>query len=180
LKSEVVEEAKNKICAERRLLEERFRETCIIVVLLGAGGKEIEKRRDIAKKLEDNGIIALIPEDDFAPDVTPSLTEEFVFKKADVDLIFLNVESWGSATEFAQFHDDVIVAPKLRILTFYKHHPLYGSSKSYLSDLYLTHTAKHGHVYAYDDKKESVFPTSEKLIMTLSLRYKFLRALGKV
>jgi hypothetical protein len=38
------------------------REACIIVVLLGAGGKEIRKRRIIAKKLRDNGIIALIPE----------------------------------------------------------------------------------------------------------------------
>jgi hypothetical protein len=171
---------KDWVLSERKRLEDIFKETRLKVVLLGAGEKEIDKRRKIAKKLEDNWIIALIPEEDFAPDVVPSLTEEFIFKKADVDLIFLNVESWGSVTEFAQFHDDVIVAPKLRILTFYKFHPLYGSSKSYLTDLYLTHIAKYGHVCAYDDEKEGSFPSSERIIMLLSLRYKFLRALGKV
>ncbi|MGC8870793.1 MAG: hypothetical protein ACP5PT_06880 [Brevinematia bacterium] len=171
---------KDWIRSERRKLEDLVKETCIIVVLLGAGGKEIKKRRGIAKKLRDNGIIALIPEDDFAPDVAPSLTEEFIFKDSDVDLVFINVESWGSATEFAQFHDHVSIAPKLRILTFHKHHPLYGNSKSYLSDLYLTHLTKYGHVYAYDDEKESVFPTSEKIILMLSIRYKLLRVLGKV
>ena len=165
---------------ERKRFEEMVREACIIVVLLGAGGKEIRKRRIIAKKLRDNGIIALIPEDDFAPDIAPSLIEEFIFKYSDVDLVFINVESWGSATEFAQFHDDTRIAPKLRVLTFHKYHPLYGSSMSYLSDLYLTHIAKYGHVYAYDDKEESNFPTSEKIILTISIRYKFLRALGKV
>jgi len=170
----------DSVHGERKRFEELVREACIIVVLLGAGGKEIVKRRNMARKLRDNGIIALIPEDDFAPEVAPSLVEEFIFKHSDVDLVFLNVESWGSATEFAQFHDDTRIAPKLRILTFHKYHLLYGSSKSYLSDLYLTHIAKYGHVYAYDDKGESTFPTSEKIILTLSLRYKFLRALGKV
>jgi deoxyxylulose-5-phosphate synthase len=165
---------------ERKRFETLVRETCIIVVLLGAGGKEIRKRRSIARKLKDSGIIALIPEDDFAPDVAPSLIEEFIFKHSDVDLVFLNVESWGSATELAQFYDDIRIAPKLRILTFHKYHPLYGSSKSYLSDLYLTHIAKYGHVYAYDDSKESAFPTSKKIILTLSISYKILRALGKV
>jgi dihydrodipicolinate synthase/N-acetylneuraminate lyase len=87
---------------ERKRFETLVRETCIIVVLLGAGGKEIRKRRSIARKLKDSGIIALIPEDDFAPDV------------------------------------------------------------AHLLDLYLTHIAKYGHVYAYDDSKESVFPTSKK------------------
>jgi hypothetical protein len=170
----------DSVHSERKKFEELVREACIIVVLLGVGGKEIVKRRNMARKLRDNGIIALIPEDDFAPEVAPSLIEEFIFKHSDVDLVFLNVESWGSATEFAQFHDDARIAPKLRILTFHKYHPLYGNSASYLSDLYLTHIAKYGHVYAYDDKKESSFPTSEKIILTLSLRYKFLRALGKV
>ncbi len=101
-------------------------------------------------------------------------------ERADVDLIFINVESWGSATEFAQFHDKKLIAPKLRVLVPYKHHPLYGTSKSYLTDLYLTHLAIYGHVYAYDDERESIFPTSEKIIVTLSLRYRRLKALGKI
>ena len=70
----------DRVRGERKRFEEMVREACIIVVLLGAGGKEIRKRRNIAKKLRDNGIIALIPEDDFAPDVAPSLTEEFYFQ----------------------------------------------------------------------------------------------------
>lgn len=171
---------KDWIRNEKKRLEELIKETCVIVVLLGAGGKQIDRRRKIACKLEDNGIIALIPEDDFAPDVAPSLTEEAIFKKADVHLIFLNVESWGSVTEFAQFHDDAIIAPKLRILTYHKYHPLYGSSKSYITDLYLSHIAKYGHVYACDDEEKSVFPDSERVVLTLSIRYKFLKALGKV
>ncbi|MEM0313264.1 MAG: hypothetical protein QXQ41_01780 [Candidatus Bathyarchaeia archaeon] len=175
-----ISDIKSWIRNEKNRIESLLKETRIIVVLLGAGGKGITKRREIAKKLEDNGIIALIPEDDFPPDVSPSLIEEAVFKESDVHLIFINVESWGSATEFAQFHDNPIVAPKLRILTYYKYHPIYGSSKSYLTDLYLSHTAKYGHVYAYDDKQESSFPNSEAVILILSLRYKLLKALGKV
>ncbi|MEM3590865.1 MAG: hypothetical protein QW702_02030 [Candidatus Bathyarchaeia archaeon] len=174
----ITKNIKKWIHEERKRIEGLLKETLIIVVLLGAGGKGVEKRREIAKKLEENGVIALIPEDDFAPDIAPSLIEEAVFKEADVDLIFINVESWGSATEFAQFYDKAIIAPKLRILTHYKYHPIYGSSHSYLTDLYLSFMAKHGHVYAYGE--EDNFPDPEKIILVLSLRYKFLKALGRV
>ncbi|MGC9346029.1 MAG: hypothetical protein ACP5ER_04475 [Candidatus Bathyarchaeales archaeon] len=174
------EDIRDGILEGRKRLEEHVRDTCIIVVLLGAGGRGIERRREIARKLEENWILVLIPEDDFAPDVAPSLTEEAILERADVDLIFVNVESWGSVVEFVQFHNKELIAPKLRVLTLYKYHPLYASSKSYLTDLYLTHLAKYGHVYAYDDGKGRVFPTSEKIIVTLSLRYKQLKALGKI
>lgn len=174
------EEARNLIHEKRRELEQRVRETCIIVVLLGAGGEGLEKRRIIDAKLEKEGILSLIPEDDFAPDIAPSLTEEAVLKDADVDLIFINVESWGSATEFGQFHDEKEIAPKLRLLTSHEYHPIYGSSTSYLSDLYLTHTAKYGHVYAYDDSNGSSFPASEKIVMIIAIRYRMLAALGKI
>ena len=155
----------------------KVKKTGIIVVLLGAGEKGIEDRKNIARKLEDNGILALIPEIDFPPDVPPSLIEEYILERSDVDLVFLKVESWGSATEFGQFLKNLRIAPKLRILTFYEYHPLYGSSKGYLPDLYLTHMAKYGHVYAYDDSKKSVFPSSEEVILTLSIRYQYLKAL---
>jgi len=171
---------KRWIHEEKNRIEKSLKETYITVALLGAGGKGIEKRREMAKKLEENGVIALIPEDDFAPDVAPSLIEEAVLEKADVDLVFVNVESWGSATEFAQFYDNALIAPKLRVLTHYKYHPIYGSSKSYLTDLYLSFIAKHGHVYAYGEEEESKFPDSETIILVLSLRYKLLKALGKV
>ncbi len=41
------------------------KESSVIVVLLGAGSQEIKKREEIAEKLEENNIIALIPEKDF-------------------------------------------------------------------------------------------------------------------
>ena len=85
----------DRISSERRKFESLVREACIIVVLLGAGGKEIVKRRNIAKRLRDNGIIALIPEDDFAPDVAPSLTEEFIFKHYLSDLYLTHLAKYG-------------------------------------------------------------------------------------
>ena len=172
--------ARESIQEKRRELERHVKETCIIVALLGAGGYGLERRRNIDKKLEKEGILSLIPEDDFAPDVAPSSTEEAVLERADVDLIFINVESWGSATEFGQFHDKNNIAPKLRVLTPHEYHPMYGSSTSYLTDLYLTHMVKHGHVYAYDDSSRSTFPTSEKIVMTIATRYRRLVALGKI
>lgn len=165
----------------RRELEERVKETCIIVVLLGAGGRGLERRRNIDEKLEEEGILSLVPEDDFSlDDVAPSLTEEAVLKKDDVDLIFINVQSWGSATEFGQFYDKRDIAPKLRVLTPYQYHPIYGSSVDYLTDLYLTYTVKYGHVYAYDDSSRSGFPTSEKIVVTIATRHRSLVELGKI
>ena len=174
------EEAKQSIRQKRQELEQRVKETCIIAVLLGAGGKGLEKRRKIEEKLEKEGILALIPEDDFAPDVAPSITEEAILEKADVETIFINIESWGSATEFGQYHDKEGVAPKLRILVPYKYHPLHGTCSGYLMDLYLSHIVKYGHVYAYDDSGRTAFSTSEKIIMKLATRHRFLVALGKI
>ncbi|HIE14506.1 TPA: hypothetical protein EYP70_04470 [Candidatus Bathyarchaeota archaeon] len=167
-----LQEARKSIQEKRRELEERVKETCIIVVLLGAGGQGLERRRNLDEKLEKEGILCLVPEDDFAPDVAPSLTEEAVLEEADVDLIFVNVESWGSVTEFVKFHDKKNVAQKLRVLTFYEYHPMYGTSASYLTDVYLTHMVKYGHVYAYDDNRRSNFPTSEKIIITIATRHR--------
>ena len=175
-----LQEARKSIQEKRRELERRVGETSIIVVLLGVGNKGLERRRNLDEKLEEVGILSLVPEDDFAPDVAPSLTEEAILERADVDLIFINVESWGSATEFGQFHDKRNIAPKLRVLTPYKYHPIYGSSTSYLTDLYLTHTVKYGHVYAYDNSSRSAFPTSEKIVITIATRYRRLVALGKI
>lgn len=174
------EEVRESIRQKRRELEQRVKETCIIAVLLGAGGKGLDKRRNIEEKLEKEGVLALIPEDDFASDVAPSITEKAVLEKSDVDIIFINVESWGSVTEFGQYHDKERVAPKLRVLVHYKYHPLYGTSTSYLTDLYLTHIVKYGHVYACDDSKTTTFPTSEKIIIKFAARHKMLLALGKI
>jgi len=175
-----LEEARETVRQKRQELQQRVRETCIIAVLLGAEGKGLDNRRKIKEKLEKEGVLALIPEDDFAPDVAPSITEEAVLEKSDVDVIFINVESWGSVTEFGQFHDEERIAPKLRVFVPHEYHPLYGTSIGYLTDLYLTHVVKYGHVYAHDDSERTIFPCSEKIIIKLTLRHKMLVALGKI
>ena len=164
---------RDKLRQELSELERRVKESCIIVALLGTGGKGIVERREIGQKLEADGIIALIPEDDF-PEFSPSLIEEVILKRADTDLIFINVESWGTVAEFVQFHDKKDIAPKLRVLVYHAYHPLYGSSKSYLTDVYLTHLAVYGHVYAHGNEKCG-FPTSERIITILANRYKELK-----
>ena len=168
---------KKRIREKLSELERSIKENYMVVALLGAGGSGIDERRRIARILEADGIVALIPEDDF-PEFAPSLIEEVILKKADIDLIFINVESWGTVAEFSQFHDKKDIALKLRVLVQHSYHPLYGSSKSYLTDLYLTHLAKYGHVYAYS--VEGLFPTPERIIRILARRYKELKFLGKI
>jgi len=176
----VIDKLIDKIRKRKRELEEKEKTTSIIIFLLGAGGRGLEKRKEICNKLERIGIICLIPEIDLPLDVPPSLAEESVFRKSDVDLIFINVESWGSAAEFIQFHLERSIAPKLRILTLWKYHPIYGKSSSYLTDFYLNHEALYGHVYAYKENEQDPFPTVEEIIIKLSLRYLWLKAIGKI
>ncbi|MEM3693692.1 MAG: hypothetical protein QXI39_06705 [Candidatus Bathyarchaeia archaeon] len=95
-------------------------------------------------------------------------------KSNEVELAFINVESWGSVAEFVQYHRNPKVAPKLRVLVKKDFHPLYGKSSSYLTDLYLTHLCVYGHVYAYDG---DAFPSSDLIIMKLAVRYKEWKAL---
>jgi hypothetical protein len=103
------------------------------------------------------GMIVLIPEDDFPREVAPSLVEEAMLSKGDVELVFINVESWGTVTESTQFHRNRRIAPELMVLVGHEHHLLYGSSASYLTDVYLTHLAVFGHVYAIDDSRKNPF-----------------------
>jgi len=162
----------------KRSFERRISKTGIIVVLLGAGGRGLKQRRILRQELTVLGIIALIPEDDFPKEIAPSLCEEAMLSKGDIELAFVNVQSWGTATEFAQFHKNSTIAPKLRVLVPHEYHPLYGNSKSYLTDLYLTHTAIFGHVYAIDDARTSAFPPSRQVIMKLAERYRQCKVLG--
>jgi len=168
---------KRKIREELSELERKLNERYMVVALLGAGGKRIDERRKIGRRLESDGIVALIPEDDF-PEFAPSLIEEVIFEKADIDLVFINIESWGTVAEFAQFHDKKEIAAKLRVLVQHSYHPLYGASTSYLTDLYLTHLAKYGHVYACGGRGR--FPTPERVIRILAKRFRELKFLGKI
>lgn len=164
----------------RRLNEElrrRIGRTSIIVVLLGAGGKGLAYRRNVRRVLSSRGIIALIPEDDFPRRISPSLAEEAMLSRGDAYLVFVHIQSWGSASEFAQFHRDRGIARKLRVLVPPEHHPLHGSSRSYLTDLYLTHLAMYGHVYPVVTQNKS-FPSAKTVIVKLSERYRMLKAIG--
>jgi hypothetical protein len=169
-----------KVIAE---FEEEFRrrygEVSLIVALLGAGGKGLDLRRKIKKKLKQEGIIGIVPEDDFTPDVAQDLIERSMLRKSDVKLVFINVESWGSATEFGQFQTDEKIAPKLRVLVDYRHHPLHGGSRSYLSSAYLTHAAVYGHVYPYKESGGYPFLTVDEVVLKLAKRYKEWKVLGK-
>lgn len=158
-------------------LEKRLRQTSIIVVLLGAGGTGLAERRRISRRLASRGLLPLIPEDDFPRHVSPSLVEEAMLSKGDVDLIFLNVQSWGSATELGQFHRNRKIAPKLRILVPPAYHPLHGRSTSYLTDVYLNHLTAFGHVYAVNGKQQVPVPSARTLIVKMSERYRQLKVL---
>ena len=161
----------------RGRLQERVRRADLVVALLGAGRRGLSSRRAVARALRRLRIIALIPEDDFPRDIGPSIAEEIVLSDDDTDLVFLYIESWGSATEFGQLRLDPRVAPKLRILVPSAFHPIHGSRRSYLTDAYLTHLALHGHVYAVGDAHRLRVPTPERLIVTLAERYRQAKAL---
>lgn len=46
-------------------MRKKIRETSVIIVLLGAGGRGLRQRRMLRDELASMGMIALIPEDDF-------------------------------------------------------------------------------------------------------------------
>jgi hypothetical protein len=163
----------------RKDQERKVDAIALYVVLLGAGGDGLEERRALARKLGQTGIVAFIPEDDLSPDVAPSLAERDMLANGDIDLAFVNVQSWGSAAEFAEFQSDPKIAPKLRILVERRYHPLYGSpgSSGYLTDSYLTHDAVFGHVYMYkgEDSPEWI-PSTDEVVLKIADRYKQWRA----
>ncbi len=102
-----------------------------------------------------------------------------MLSRGDAELVFVNIQSWGSASEFVQFHQDREIGRNLRVLVPCRYHPLHGRSKSYLTDLYLTHLAVHGHVYPVGLGKRS-FPSAMTVIVKLSERYRMLKAIGNL
>jgi len=144
---------------------------------MGSSGQGLRQRRRIREALHREEVAALIPEDDFPQDISPSIMEGMVFAREDIDLIFLNVQSWGTATEFGQFHEQEQITRKLRILVDCHHHPLCSNSSGYLSDLYLTHLTAHGHVYPIGSNRGSPCPSAKKTIVRVAVRYRQWRAL---
>ncbi|MEM2123400.1 MAG: hypothetical protein QXE79_07180 [Candidatus Bathyarchaeia archaeon] len=176
---EANEELEGFIHSKRRELERRLGEASLIVFLMGAAGKGLEERRMVREMLKEKGITAIVSEDDLPRDVAPSLVEEYILRSEEVDLAFINVESWGSTAEFVQYHGDPGIAPKLRVLVRSSYHPLYGGGSSYLTDIYLTHLAVYGHVYAYESETGLglTFPTPGSIVMKLAERYRQWKAL---
>ena len=162
----------------RNRLESRVQRTHIVAVLLGAGGSGLSARRKVARTLRRRQITAVVPEDDLPQDLGPSVAEEAVLSDADTHLVFLHVESWGSAAEFGQLRALPGVAPKLRVLVTPAYHPVYGKRRSYLTDAYMTHLALHGHVYAVGRNGRLRVPEPEDLIVMLAERYRQAKALG--
>jgi hypothetical protein len=175
--------ARDAINSLNKEQEDRVSAVEIIVALFGAGGDGLKERRILAGKLGEKGIVAFVPEDDLSRDVAPSLGERDILANGDIDLAFVNIESWGSVAEFSEFQSDSRIAPKLRLLVPRKHHPLYGSvgSSGYLTDAYLTHDAVFGHVYMYrletkgnGEKEDSPewIPTTSEIVLRISERYR--------
>ena len=140
--------------------------TPLIVVLFGGGGCRLSHRRRLADMLTRHGFTALVPEDDF-PRGSPSTYEAAYLRDEAIDVAFIFPESLGSATEFGQFLDDKIIAPKLIVLVPRPYHPIYGERGGYLSDAYMKHIAQYGHVYAYDESGRSAFPKSSEIIFKI-------------
>jgi len=161
-------------------LERRLRRPGLIVALLGAGGRGLAERRRIAAALQRRGIVALIPEDALPRTLSPSLAEEALLLDPSVSLVFLRVESWGSATELGQLRANPSVALKLRILVPPEHHPLHGQATGYLADTYLTQLPAHGHVYAVDGPRRVRLPSAVALIPILAERFRQAKALDRL
>ncbi len=104
-----------RLRAAREQLKSQIGRSRLIVVLLGSRRSGVEERRDIARVLNARGVAALVPEDDFPSDVSPSIAERAILSSADVDLVVVSVRSWGTATEFGQFHAEPPIARKLRV-----------------------------------------------------------------
>ena len=155
----------------RAQLEAQAKRAYLTVVLLGKAGEGLEERRRIARALEQDGMNAVIPEDDLPRELSPSLAEEAMLVQGDADLVFLNVDSWGTATEFGQLYDRVPVAGRLRVLVPAAYHPLYGDRGGYLTDLYLTHLAVFGHVYAVGSGGRFPALPAEEVVVRLAERF---------
>lgn len=157
--------------------EQRVRQSVIVVALLGSEGKGLDERRVLASTLAPKGVLALIPEDHLPREVSPSLAEGALLSKGDIDLVFLNVESWGTATEFGQFSENPEIARKLRVMVKAEYHPFHGTSMSLLSDAYLNHLVAHGHLYPVDGNGQIPAPTLAQVVTIISERHRQIKAI---
>jgi hypothetical protein len=157
--------------ARIRELRERIKKESLTVALLGAGGRGLDERRSLSAELSRAGINVIIPEDRLPPELAPSIAERELLSSGELDLAFVSIESWGSAAEFSEFHDDPRMAPKLRVIVDRRHHPMYGSVSGYLVDVYLTHDAVFGHVYMQGDSAEGL-PSPREIVVKISERFR--------
>jgi hypothetical protein len=157
---------------ERKIREMQTKiKPSLTVALLGAGGRGLDERRSLAAELSRIGLNAIVPEDRLPPELSPSIAERELLSSIELDLAFVNIESWGSAAEFSEFHSDSRIAPKLRVIVDRPHHPLYGVDSGYLTDVYMTHDAVFGHVYMHGGKAGGL-PSSKEIVVKISERFR--------
>ena len=77
-----------RIRATLRELEHRVRRHRVTVVLMGSNRQGLLQRRRLRDALSREGVIALIPEDDFSQEVPPSIAERKALSMEEIDLIF--------------------------------------------------------------------------------------------
>ncbi|HEX9567259.1 MAG TPA: hypothetical protein VGA48_06655, partial [Thermoplasmata archaeon] len=66
--------------------------------------------------------------------------------------------------------------PKLRVLVRPEYHPVHSPPGSYLTDLYLTHLVRYGHVYPVDGGRQAPVPSAKALIPMLVERHREIKA----
>lgn len=118
--------------------EEPKKETCIY-----------NQRMYLKQELRKEGCIPIIFEEDFEMKIA-SLEETIILRNPEVALIFIIPSSLGSAAELGIFMKDNIIKPKLRVLVESRYHPMYSTSKSFLTSVYTELIATHGHIYPFN------------------------------
>ena len=146
---------------------------------------EPKRRKKVRDALRCLNIISIFPEE--CSLLHPVIEQEFIFENEDVDqIIILSEDPRGSAHELGIYSKDKLIAPKLRVFVPTKYHPLEDpfdthfnnpldylsllGDQSFMTNAYLTHLTKYGHVYAFKNENELL-----RKIMLLSHCYKIIK-----
>jgi len=173
-------ERKNFVEDIKKSFQQRYRQKSLMIFNFGAGfpkGKECleccegcttenciepKKRKLIRKEIESRLEHHVCFPEEFDLDV-PAIDEKIILREENIDLVIILPESFGSRYEFSNYSQDPQIAPLLRIFVPTKYHPLKVNreEQSILSNGYLIHLTKYGHVYSYKDDRELI----EKILL---------------
>ena len=123
---------------------------------------EPKRRKLIRKEIESRLEYQVFFPEEFDLEV-PSIDEKIIIIEEKIDLVIILPESIGSRYEFSNYSQDPKIAPLLRIFVPVEYHPLgvNREEQGILSNGYLIHLTKYGHVYSYRDDKELI----EKILL---------------